>query len=82
MTCDAGKKHNIVVGMCGELAGDKEATEMLVELGLDELSMSAASIPRVNQNIRAVDTQKATNQLDRILAAEDGAAVRRIIQRS
>jgi phosphotransferase system enzyme I (PtsI) len=79
MTCDAGKKHNIVIGMCGELAGDVNATQLLIELGLDELSMSAASIPIVKQRVRSVDTQNPSQQLERILAAEDGEAVRQII---
>lgn len=37
------------VGMCGELAGDVQATELLIGLGLDELSMSASRIPKVKE---------------------------------
>lgn len=39
-------------GMCGELAGDKCATLLLLGMGLDEFSMSAPSIPRIKQIIR------------------------------
>ena len=53
--------HNagIWVGMCGELAGNAEATPLLVGLGLDELSMSAPAIPQVKAAIREVDVTAA-----------------------
>src|SRR5690606_7745672 len=40
-TVRAGHDAGICVGMCGELAGNPQATPLLVGLGLDELSMSA-----------------------------------------
>lgn len=48
---DAGHKENIKVGMCGEMAGDKKAVPVLLELGLDEFSMSAGSIDYVREQI-------------------------------
>jgi phosphoenolpyruvate-protein phosphotransferase len=40
----AGHKEGIKVGMCGEMAGDSKAVPILLEMGLDEFSMSAGSI--------------------------------------
>lgn len=40
----SGHKENIKVGMCGEMAGTAEAIPVLLEMGLDEFSMSAGSI--------------------------------------
>ena len=40
------------VGICGELAGDQQAIPILVGLGIDELSMSAPTIPGAKQIIR------------------------------
>ena len=37
---EAGHKEGIKVGMCGEMAGDQKAVELLLDLGLDEFSMS------------------------------------------
>jgi phosphotransferase system enzyme I (PtsI) len=79
-TCLAGKKAGIPVGMCGELAGDTNMTEILVGLGLDELSMSAGAIPEVKARIRSVQTGAAEAKSERALAQSDPDAVRRIAQ--
>ncbi|MFI3176500.1 MAG: phosphoenolpyruvate--protein phosphotransferase [Eubacteriales bacterium] len=47
----AAHKEGVVVGMCGEMAGDIKATELLLEMGLDEFSMSASSIDYVRAKI-------------------------------
>lgn len=47
----AGHKENIKVGMCGEMAGDPKAVPMLLEMGLDEFSMSAGSIDYVREQV-------------------------------
>ena len=46
-----GHRAQIRVGMCGEMAGDVEAIPMLLEMGLDEFSMSAGSIDPVKERI-------------------------------
>ena len=48
---EAGHKEGIKVGMCGEMAGDQKAVETLLDLGLDEFSMSAGSIDYVREQI-------------------------------
>ena len=55
MVVDAAHDAGIWVGVCGELAGDIEFTPMLVGLGIDELSASAALVPRVKKAIRSLD---------------------------
>jgi phosphocarrier protein FPr len=45
--------------MCGELAGNALASPLLVGLGLDELSMSAPSIPAVKAAIRGLSLVRA-----------------------
>ncbi len=46
---DAAHETGIKVGMCGEMAGDVKATEMLLDMGLDEFSMSASSADYVRE---------------------------------
>lgn len=48
---DAGHKEGIKVGMCGEMAGDVNAVSLLLDLGLDEFSMSAGSIDYIREKI-------------------------------
>ena len=48
---DAGHKEGIKVGMCGEMAGDTKAIPILLQMGLDEFSMSAGSIDYVREQI-------------------------------
>lgn len=47
----AAHKEGISVGMCGEMAGDVQATELLLKMGLDEFSMSASSIDYVREKV-------------------------------
>ncbi len=46
---DAAHEAGIKVGMCGEMAGDVKAAEMLLDMGLDEFSMSASSVDYVRE---------------------------------
>ncbi len=56
---DASHRHGIFTGMCGGMAGSSEAAIILLGLGLDEFSMSAASIPVVKSILRNVSYEKA-----------------------
>jgi len=56
---DASHRHGIFTGMCGGMAGSGEAAIILLGLGLDEYSMSAASIPVIKSIIRNVSYEKA-----------------------
>jgi len=51
MTIEAAHAHGKWVGICGELAGDPQAIPVLIAMGIDELSMSSAKIPRAKQII-------------------------------
>ena len=48
---EQGHRGGIPVGMCGELAGDPRATELLLGMGLREFSMNAGAIPLVKEVI-------------------------------
>lgn len=51
MIIQAGHKYNRKVGMCGELAGDVNAVHKLLQLGLDEFSMSAGNVDYVRKAV-------------------------------
>jgi phosphotransferase system enzyme I (PtsI) len=44
---EQGHLQGIPVGMCGELAGDPQATSLLLGMGLREFSMNAPAIPAI-----------------------------------
>lgn len=75
-TVEAGHAGGAWVGMCGEMAGDPEITELLVGLGLDELSLSAVTIPEVKTNVREIDAVAAEELAAAVLELETLAAVR------
>ena len=63
----AAKKNNIWVGMCGEMAGDILATELLVGMGIDELSMSGSTIPKVKERITKINLASAQTVVAEVL---------------
>jgi phosphoenolpyruvate-protein phosphotransferase (PTS system enzyme I) len=56
---EAAHANDAWIGMCGEMAGDPDLTELLVGLGLDELSMSAVTIPDVKAGVAESDGDAA-----------------------
>jgi phosphotransferase system enzyme I (PtsI) len=75
-TVTAAHAEGAWVGMCGEMAGDPALTELLVGLGLDELSMSAVTVPAVKARVRETDAERAAALAEEVLACETRAAVR------
>ncbi|MCK4258471.1 MAG: phosphoenolpyruvate--protein phosphotransferase [Halanaerobiales bacterium] len=64
---EGAHSEGIWVGMCGEMAGDPEATETLLGLGLDELSMSASSILKVKKRVLTLNHEKCKKHVNKIL---------------
>ncbi len=73
---DAGKW----TGICGELGGDPEAVPVLVGLGVDELSLNPAGIPRVKSIIRGMRAESARQLAERALACATSAEVRQLVR--
>ncbi|TWI54363.1 phosphocarrier protein FPr [Pseudomonas duriflava] len=59
MTVQAAHAHGKWVGVCGELAADPLAVPLLLGLGVDELSVSARSVPLVKARVRELDFSTA-----------------------
>ena len=58
MTIDAGHRHNIWVGICGELGADLSLTETFLKMGIDELSVNAKSVLPLRGTVRSVSLNK------------------------
>jgi phosphocarrier protein FPr len=70
---------DVLVAVCGELAGDEEAAAVLLGLGVRELSVVPAAVARVKEAVRHVDLAVAEELARQALAAPDAAAVRRLL---
>ncbi|ELZ98923.1 phosphoenolpyruvate-protein phosphotransferase [Haloferax mucosum ATCC BAA-1512] len=79
-TVSAADGTDCWVGMCGEMAGDPNLTELLVGLGLDELSMSAVTVPQVKAAVSETDTDDATTLASQALQAETKAEVTELLR--
>jgi phosphotransferase system enzyme I (PtsI) len=78
-TTRAAEGTDCWVGMCGEMAGDPALTELLVGLGLDELSASAVTVPDVKARVAETDAESARALAERALAAETLEEVRDVV---
>jgi phosphotransferase system enzyme I (PtsI) len=78
--CEAARRAQIPVGMCGEFAGEVEFTELLVGLGVQELSMSAAFIPKVKARVRDLTQADAVTVAERALRSSSPEEVRTALQ--
>ena len=76
---DASHAEGKWTGMCGELAGDENATILLLGMGLDEFSMSAISVPRIKKLIRNVNYQDAKNLAEKALQQPKAAEIERLV---
>uniref|UniRef100_A0A7C4L032 Phosphocarrier protein HPr n=1 Tax=Bellilinea caldifistulae TaxID=360411 RepID=A0A7C4L032_9CHLR len=72
----AAETHGKWVGVCGELAGDPLAVPILIGLGVRELSLNAAGIPRVKAVVRNLTTEQAKQAARQALACSNAQEVR------
>ncbi len=80
MTVEAGDAYGVPVSVCGEMAGDEFYTLVLLGLGVKELSMHAASIPRVKRVISRASLPEAKKLADHALSMETAQEVHQFIE--
>lgn len=79
-TIDAGKKANIPVAMCGEMAGEIEHTQLLLGLGLREFSVHPASLLEIKKIINDTDISDLKKLTNKALNATSGAQIKLLLQ--
>ncbi len=72
---EEGYKHNIHVGMCGEMAGDPLATLLLLGMGLKEFSMSASAIPAIKNIIISHSLSSAQEVCKKIMEMDSSSTI-------
>ncbi len=79
-TIKAGKKENIPVAMCGEMAGEIMYTRLLLGLGLREFSVHPATLLEVKQIIIDSNIKKLQLLTNKALKASNGIEVANIMR--
>ena len=78
LTAKAALAHNKEISVCGNSAGDNQAVEILLGLGVDKLSVSPNSIPMVKARIRETSQMKNMQIGKKSLLQSSGQEVRQI----
>jgi len=55
MAAEAAHENGIWIGVCGEMASEFHLTPLLLGLGIDELSVVTASVPRIKKAVQSLD---------------------------
>ena len=69
-------KEGKTVSICGEIAGDPVAAVLLVAMGIDMLSMSAANLLKVKWALRRINMEKAREILAEIMTMDNAQIIR------
>lgn len=80
MTIEASHKHGKWTGMCGSMAGELQATKLLLALGLDEFSVSIASLLEMRAHIASIDTNSLQGLKEQILQATSSEDILNLLQ--
>ncbi len=67
-TIRAGQRNSISVSVCGEMAGDRLYTLLLLGLGLNIFSMNGPDIPEVKKIIRSTTLEHAKQVARRVMS--------------
>jgi len=76
---DGAKDAGIECAMCGEMAGDPVYALILLALGLDNLSMNPADIPKVKRVIRSTSLADAKKLLEEAMAFSSHDEIERYV---
>ncbi len=76
MTIRAADRAGKPVSVCGELAGNPQATRLLLGMGLRQFSMHSANLLRVKREVLLADTSRLASRVTRLLHSDDPARVR------
>ena len=67
-TVDAAHAAGIHVGLCGEMGSETRLAEVLLGLGLDEISLHGAALPKIKQVIRWTDYTEGRRIIDHLMS--------------
>ena len=77
----SGVKHKVDVSLCGEMAGDKQFTRLLLGMGLKSFSMHPSAIPEVKKVIVESNIEKLTKLASEIIKCVDNKEKQKLIEK-
>lgn len=63
MVIDNAHKQGIRVGICGELGADLDMTEILIAIGIDELSVTPSAVLELRNKVRSLDIDAVRSRI-------------------
>jgi phosphoenolpyruvate-protein phosphotransferase (PTS system enzyme I) len=75
MVVHAAHSAGIWVGVCGEMAGDVVLTPLLLGLGIDELSASTPSVPRIKRAVQLLNQAECERLVDKVMNYDTAAKI-------
>jgi len=79
MIVNTAEKAGIPVSICGGMAGDLRLTRLLTGMGFRELSMPAALLPEIKQEILNTHLESVQPYVKKILRSYDPLVIRDIL---
>ena len=78
---ETANRHTVPVSICGEMAGDRALTSLLLAMGLRRFSITTAEIPLFKHHLRQIDLSKTKKLLQTVLACNDAAEVKKALKK-
>jgi phosphotransferase system enzyme I (PtsI) len=75
LTVQAARRHGLWTGVCGEMAADPVMVPLLIGLGVDELSVTPACVPRIKHFVRRCRQSEARDLVEWALTQPTGAEI-------
>lgn len=72
---EAGHRKHIWVGVCGEMAGEPLLVPLLLGMGIDELSTSPVTVPRIKKIIRTLSIVEARDLARQVMECTSGTEI-------
>ena len=76
----AGREAGIPVSMCGEMAGNRSFTRLLLGMGLREFSMDAVALLEIKRQVRISDVSQLEKQAAAIMETASPRRLRELVQ--
>ncbi|MGF1485362.1 MAG: phosphoenolpyruvate--protein phosphotransferase [Opitutales bacterium] len=77
---DVGRKANIPVGICGEMAADPIYVPLLFGMGAHDLSVTASSLPEIKYLVRTMRMQEARDLAKHVLTQDEPDEVFKLLR--